>query len=317
MSSSSFTFTGNRSIPPQIRTNILCQYCDKIAKESKIVHQPPKINWVNPSDDSYEWDSEGEYVGPKFETPKFEVFDHHGTLGALKISASKCHLCALLSAYDPDYPELVDDASNGIHYTMKVFRADLHADGPGVLKVTSGPSATAHPSLNYPRTGQFEVLSLAKQWLDDCVAKHDACDRSPRPADNWLLPTRLVKVTGFLSDVISMKLCLGKDLPPGTRYLTLSHCWGGADILKLTESSLPSFLSNITLQELPQNFKDAAAATSFFGYEYIWIDSLCIIQDSVEDWEREAATMGNVYRYMLYISAGLPQCAQGIGACAG
>lgn len=40
------------------------------------------------------------------------------------------------------------------------------------------------------------------------------------------------------------------------------------------------------------------------GYRYIWIDSLCIIQDSVEDWEREAAVMGDVYKHAtLNISA--------------
>ncbi|KAF4306789.1 Heterokaryon incompatibility [Botryosphaeria dothidea] len=35
--------------------------------------------------------------------------------------------------------------------------------------------------------------------------------------------------------------------------------------------------------------------TRFLGIQYLWIDSLCIIQDSAEDWNREAATMGSVY----------------------
>lgn len=32
------------------------------------------------------------------------------------------------------------------------------------------------------------------------------------------------------------------------------------------------------------------------GYRYVWIDSLCIVQDSREDWRHECSRMGDVYR---------------------
>ena len=35
--------------------------------------------------------------------------------------------------------------------------------------------------------------------------------------------------------------------------------------------------------------------TRALGYRYIWIDSLCIIQDSFHDWQYEATLMGEVY----------------------
>lgn len=48
---------------------------------------------------------------------------------------------------------------------------------------------------------------------------------------------------------------------------------------------------------MPKNFQDAVAVTRHLGIEYIWIDSLCIIQDSAKDWQREAATMDQVYKH--------------------
>lgn len=319
MESSQFNFSidlPSRLNParPRLPENMLCHHCAKMARDSRIIHQAPKINWLDPGDD-HRADSQESLA----DLPKVEVFDHHSTLGALKRSARDCHLCALLSAYDLEYPELEKDSSNDTTYVMKVIRADLHSEGPGVLKVQirgarhteatylmdGQPKPKTQGTLSYARTDQHEVLDLAKEWLNGCLTTHEACHSRSHPTGSGVLPTRLVKVAGFRTTVFSTKLCLGKDLPLGTRYLTLSHCWGGADIVKLTEDSLPSFLSDIPLQRLPQNFRDAAAITLFLGCEYLWIDSLCIIQDSAEDWKREAAAMGNVYRYSLCTIAAL------------
>jgi hypothetical protein len=47
---------------------------------------------------------------------------------------------------------------------------------------------------------------------------------------------------------------------------------------------------------LPLTFEDAIVATRRLGARYIWIDSLCIIQDDPADWERESSSMADVYR---------------------
>lgn len=47
---------------------------------------------------------------------------------------------------------------------------------------------------------------------------------------------------------------------------------------------------------MPKTFQDAVTITRNLGIQYLWIDSLCIIQDSVEDWARESAQMGRIYR---------------------
>lgn len=47
--------------------------------------------------------------------------------------------------------------------------------------------------------------------------------------------------------------------------------------------------------DLTKTFQDAISLVSRLGIEYIWIDSLCILQDSSDDWDCEAAAMSDVY----------------------
>ena len=54
-------------------------------------------------------------------------------------------------------------------------------------------------------------------------------------------------------------------------------------------------LQAINFSHLPQTFRDAMEVAQRLGIRYLWIDSLCIIQDSVEDWQKESATMSQVY----------------------
>jgi hypothetical protein len=87
---------------------------------------------------------------------------------------------------------------------------------------------------------------------------------------------------------------------PGERgeWIALSWCWGHPDLapLKTELASLPSRVKGIEIGDLPALFKDACFITRKLGYRYLWIDSLCIIQDSPEDWTEQAAQMGNIYK---------------------
>ncbi|KAL9615377.1 MAG: hypothetical protein Q9167_000205 [Letrouitia subvulpina] len=78
-------------------------------------------------------------------------------------------------------------------------------------------------------------------------------------------------------------------------YATLSHCWGESQPLTTKLATLETRQSGITDSELPKSFMDAVTACRKLDIKYLWIDSLCIIQDSKKDWQAESATMGNVY----------------------
>lgn len=77
--------------------------------------------------------------------------------------------------------------------------------------------------------------------------------------------------------------------------MTVSHCWGSAKFPKLSMGNLETMKDRIAVCSLPNTFKHAIQITRQLGMKCLWIDALCIVQDSNEDWQREAATMGIVY----------------------
>ncbi|KAF2446693.1 HET-domain-containing protein [Karstenula rhodostoma CBS 690.94] len=88
------------------------------------------------------------------------------------------------------------------------------------------------------------------------------------------------------------------DERPRGHYVTLSHCWGEAKFTKLTKENLEDFKKGIPLSSLPSTFRQAIhfARRLNPSIRYIWIDSLCIVQDSKDDWNRESVEMYSVYR---------------------
>ncbi|TGO48688.1 hypothetical protein BOTNAR_0463g00020 [Botryotinia narcissicola] len=107
------------------------------------------------------------------------------------------------------------------------------------------------------------------------------------------MPTRLLRIDGGEKYV---RLVLTKEeVVQDSHYSTLSHCWGNSDILKLTISNLESFKAGISLERFPKTFIEAIFVARKLSIPYIWIDSLCIIQDSEDDWQAESVSMEDVY----------------------
>ena len=68
-----------------------------------------------------------------------------------------------------------------------------------------------------------------------------------------------------------------------SNYVALSHCWGGVVPIMTTTSTIGEFVRRLP-SEMPKTFADAIAVTRTMGQRYLWIDSLCILQDSADDW---------------------------------
>ncbi|CAG9974982.1 unnamed protein product, partial [Clonostachys byssicola] len=85
----------------------------------------------------------------------------------------------------------------------------------------------------------------------------------------------------------------------GRRYIALSYCWGPPEKakhqLKTETSTLKNRLQQIPFLTLPKIHQDSVRICRALGVRYLWIDSLCIIQDDKADWDHEAERMGNVY----------------------
>ena len=79
------------------------------------------------------------------------------------------------------------------------------------------------------------------------------------------------------------------------KYNTLSYCWGVSQPVTLSTTNIDRFLKGIAIEELPRTIADAIVVTRAMGVPYLWIDALCIIQDSTNDWETESKMMDDVY----------------------
>jgi hypothetical protein len=80
------------------------------------------------------------------------------------------------------------------------------------------------------------------------------------------------------------------------QYVALSHCWGGPITPLLTNETVVPFNDLLPYSNLPANFQDAITITRRLGIQYLWINSLCIIQDSKKDWEEQSKKMAAIYR---------------------
>ena len=148
-------------------------------------------------------------------------------------------------------------------------------------------------------------LSLAKTWLADCD-DHPLCSYNSKPETGF-------RVLDLQPPETNSDLRLVENFRNEERYVTLSHCWGESQPLKLTSATKDSFQQRIHYSHLPRTFQDAVLATRALGIRYLWIDSLCIIQDSQQDWEKQCALMVQIYRdsYVTIAGTRASSCSSG------
>ena len=140
-----------------------------------------------------------------------------------------------------------------------------------------------------------DCVDLASIWIVDCRASHPHCVEWSQ--GDHMLPGRLISVGASNNEV---RLVETKSMVPAdTTDMTLSYCWGKLPIFTLLSTGLSALQQNIPTSQLARVFQDAIDRTrKFLGPKgFIWIDCLCIIQDSKEDWLKESAKMWDVYRF--------------------
>lgn len=124
--------------------------------------------------------------------------------------------------------------------------------------------------------------------MDECEQHHGGCMSEAQIEGETVLPDYVVD---------TQKLCLVKGDGHRARYATLSYCWGSQpQPERTTTKNLESQLERIKVMELPQTLQDAIYTVRELDIRYLWIDSLCIIQDSEEHWDEQSRLMGNIYQ---------------------
>lgn len=135
-------------------------------------------------------------------------------------------------------------------------------------------------------------------WLNECIGgrheEHRACHDVTIPG----YPRRLLDLRGVATAECIILVETAGWSDPLPDYTTLSHCWGGVGgprPLKTTSYNLDAHKHGISMGELPKTFRDAVTIALRIGISWLWIDSLCIVQNDTKDWESEAGRMAAVY----------------------
>lgn len=163
------------------------------------------------------------------------------------------------------------------------------------------------------RPNELDLLSESTQkfsinCLQVCEASHADCQGGSRAFENGELtrgvaisdlPSRLLQVehgNNLIKLVEMSSLTLEEqENVSDAGFVSLSYCWGGDQLLKLVKDSLAMFKDGIARSTLPKTLQDAIFVTDSIGLSYIWIDSLCILQDDDKDKELEIARMSTYY----------------------
>ncbi|KAK3645590.1 hypothetical protein LTR56_009030 [Elasticomyces elasticus] len=141
--------------------------------------------------------------------------------------------------------------------------------------------------------GSARAFSWANAQLKECTVSHEACEPY-FDSGTALLPTRLLSLNDQ-SAAYPAKLYTS-NLGEMGAYVVLSYCWGGLQSHSATTNNIDQYSNGITACNIPRTILDAIVVTRKLGFRLLWVDSLCILQDSPTDIEREVSQMARIYK---------------------
>ncbi|KAI1734660.1 hypothetical protein F4680DRAFT_470682 [Xylaria scruposa] len=214
-----------------------------------------------------------------------------------KANSEGCDLCRLL------LQSIHGRVSRSDNQQVHFIRADcyliLRDDRKQIVANLCTPPLSQNTSLHDVQIGFPELpeaastthLKIMKEWIADCDRSHKCY-----PKSDAFIPTRLLDIKNQGSGTIQLLV----NNQAGSRlghYATLSHRWGSLQQHKFCtfKSNIEELKQGIKMVSLPRTFQDAVHIAYGLGLQYLWIDSLCIIQDDPFDWETESKLMENVF----------------------
>ncbi|KAH6206546.1 hypothetical protein HBI15_165820 [Parastagonospora nodorum] len=251
------------------------------------------------------------------------------TIGILQESASLCQTggCKiLLQAVLKCYPDASTTANilpwhepgvfmvDGLGRVQMYFKTGENHSYSTVKGLTKKPDArdpiwpaflgsTHHEDLT-----SHDSLDFVRDCLIECLDTHRSC-RIPVSQQAYM-PTRVLDVglidDGHLSvdNRAPVYLVDAIEIIGDRRYVCLSHRWNTSGKNIITETATQEqHKSGIGFQRLDLAYQDTVHILRRLGIRYLWIDSVCIIQDNMHEWETESKTMAKVYSSALFTLA--------------
>jgi hypothetical protein len=131
-------------------------------------------------------------------------------------------------------------------------------------------------------------LQNIKGWIHECDDEHGECHTN---RTHITPPSRLT--------VIDVKSKCVAEWRQGEPYLILSYVWGLTVNFELRLENRDELFQPNSLkhrwEEIPQTIRDAILLTAELGFQYLWVDSLCIVQDDEENKLNDINQMDSIY----------------------
>lgn len=141
-----------------------------------------------------------------------------------------------------------------------------------------------------------ECIRFINRNLRNCSGAPD------RMANCVVTPNRLLEINWAAQEIKLVQLPPGAparpNIPEKLAYATLSHCWSETDpdFPRLVRTNVRDWFGGICLDHLPQAIKDAAQVAYANKVHYLWIESLCILQDHEGDRLQQKPCVGAYFR---------------------
>lgn len=129
-------------------------------------------------------------------------------------------------------------------------------------------------------------------------------------------PERLIDVSTSNLRLVERNDING-DLATRPQYAALSYCWGPPHEAeyqsKTTTKNLAKQFEGLNFDALSFVLQDAVKATRNLRIPYLWVDSLCILQDDISDWHKQCSQMSDIYgkARVTLIAASSRSCNEG------
>ncbi|KAK1834103.1 heterokaryon incompatibility protein-domain-containing protein [Podospora conica] len=138
-------------------------------------------------------------------------------------------------------------------------------------------------------------INRVSSWIDHCTASHECV--SSNPPDSFSVHFPGLQVLRFV-DVRRHCIIETKEMP--SAYVALSYVWGDVPNLRLTSLTRTKLMQPLALEKstpIPRTIRDAIHLVSQLkpAILYLWVDSLCLVQDAPEDLEKGLRVMGRIY----------------------
>jgi hypothetical protein len=142
---------------------------------------------------------------------------------------------------------------------------------------------------NIPFISRVEPLH---KLFHECQSAHEACRSKALPA-----PARLLEIVDKQHSGYRLRLTSPKTRGLALPYIALSYCWGIGETAptKTSKSNVAQYSHDISWDLSAKTIQDAVTVTHALNFHHLWVDALCIIQDDLEDWQREAAKMADIF----------------------